>query len=130
MAATSVRCRWRAATAPSQAPVSQAAVAASAASTDLSPPSSMRSSMTNPALSTMRSSNPAAKLIGWRRRGSRRCPSSSYASRAAWAAANFRRVVSADHTANDRQWVALASRLAASGWLSSSSPMIWAGAGR
>ena len=38
MAATRVQRRWRAATAPSQAPVSQTAVAASAASTDLSPP--------------------------------------------------------------------------------------------
>jgi hypothetical protein len=36
----------------------------------------------------------------------------------------------ADHTASVRQWVALASRLAASGWLSRSSPMIWVGVGR
>jgi len=43
---------------------------------------------------------------------------------------SLRRVVAADHTASDRQWVALASRLAASGWLSSSSPMIRAGVGR
>ena len=36
----------------------------------------------------------------------------------------------AEQTASARQWLASASRLAASGWLVSSSPMIVAGVGR
>jgi len=43
---------------------------------------------------------------------------------------NFTRVETAEHMASARQWLASASRLAASGWLVSSSPMIVAGVGR
>ena len=134
MTATRAQRRWRTATAASQPTVSQTAVAANAGSTDpslpSSPLSSMRLSMANPAPSTRRRSSPTAKWIGWLRRGSSRCLSSSYASRAVWAAANFSRVVVAEQTASARQWLASASMLAASGWLVSSSPMILAGVGR